>query len=92
MSVAETLLGLRSHEEVEATLSILFTPLERKEIENRWQGCQMALRKRPQREISSALGMGKTTAARCARVVREAPSPFVHLALRLGLIEPGPNN
>jgi uncharacterized protein YerC len=85
VELAEAILGLQSQAEVSALLNLLFTPTELKVVSNRWLGCQMALGGSTQRSIRASLGMGNSTAARCARVAREAHPDFEPIAVRLGL-------
>lgn len=85
VSLDEALLELKSPAEAQALLNLLFTPTELNEISNRWFGCQMAFAGVTQRKISAETGVSGTTAARCARAVREARSDFAVLANRLGI-------
>jgi uncharacterized protein YerC len=85
IQLPEALLALRSEAEVEALLGVLFTSKEFETISNRWKGCQLAVCGSTQRSISSQLKISGTTAARCARAVRDASSDFTQFVARLGV-------
>ena len=88
VQLPEALATLRSATEVSAFLAVLFTPKEIAMIDNRWRACQLTIIGTPQRNICAELNVSNSTAARCARVVREASPEFRRIAARLGL--PGP--
>jgi uncharacterized protein YerC len=81
----DAFLALQTRSEISEMLNVIFTPKELKEIGNRWQACQMMLQGDTQRAIIAALHVGSTTAARCAKAVREAHSDFDQVIKRLGL-------
>jgi uncharacterized protein YerC len=86
IELTEAFLNLQSQAEVTALLNLLFTPTELKGLNTRWQGCQMAIQGSTQRKMRSSLGMGNSTAARCAKVVRKAEPEFRAFAIRLGIL------
>ena len=86
VELREAFLNLQSQAEVTALLNLLFTPAELEGLNNRWRGCQMAIKGSTQRKIRSSLRMGNSTAARCAREVRKAEPEFRAFAGRLGIL------